>query len=226
MPFLFISRRPSHVAPPLTLVGLARRTGLVIGGLWVWLGVLDALFVFFQLADRLWLVTAALMVPIALISGALLFRLGRTVEQLDDHASHSGASFPSETRAPVFGAEIRAGARAGLLGGMGFGLHNAAGFLAATLGFSIASAFDILLVLIFHLGAGVAIGVFVGVVLSAWGAWTSQPAGTPRMTSQGNWQTPPGSGASPLGMDPTRSNPGWGGYPRSDASSTEGWRHP
>src|SRR5262249_56678666 len=81
MAFFFMSRRPSHVASPLSATSLAQRTGLVITGLWVWLGLLDALFVFFQLADRLWLVTTALMLPIAVISGVLLFRLGRRVEQ-------------------------------------------------------------------------------------------------------------------------------------------------
>src|SRR5262249_6355966 len=158
--------------------------GLVIAGLWIWLGLLDALFVFFQLADHLWFVTAALIVPIALMSGVLLFRLGRVVEQLGDPSRRGGASAPSDAHSAVVGAEIRAGARAGLLGALGFGLHNAAGFLAATLVFSVASSFDILFALILNLLAGITVGIFVGVVLSAWGAWTSQPNEAPRIAGQ------------------------------------------
>jgi hypothetical protein len=222
--FLFMSRRPTHVTPALTPSGLARRTGLVIAGLWIWLGVLDALFVFFHLTDRLWLATTALTVPIALVSGVLFFRLGRVVEQLDSSSSRGEAPLQADAQSTAFGSEIGAGARAGVLGGLGFGLHNAAGFLVATLGFSIAAPLDSLLVLIFHLGAGVAVGVFVGVVLSAWGAWTSQPAGAARMASQSNWPAPPGRTASSVGTDPARSNPGWSGYSGADNSGTEGRR--
>src|SRR5262249_25371742 len=224
MPFLFLSRRPSHVAPLPSHGSLARRTGLVIAGLWVWLGLLDALFVFFHLPDRLWLVTAALIVPIALMSGVLLFRLGRVVEQLGDPFGRGGASPQSAAPLAVFGAEIKAGARAGLLGGLGFGLHNTAGFFGATLGFSRPSPLDSLLVLILNVLAGSAVGIFVGVVLSAWGAWTSQPNEAPRSAGQGSWRVAPGPSASPLEVDPARSNPGWGGYPSSDAPGTEGWR--
>src|SRR5262249_8863973 len=124
----------------------------------------------------------------------------RVVEQLGDPSSRGGASAQSG----VFGAEIRAGARAGLLGGLGFGLHNAAGFLAATLGFSVASSLDILFALMFNLLAGIAVGIFVGVVLSAWGAWTSQPNEAPRIAGQRRWPLASGPSASPMEADPTR----------------------
>jgi hypothetical protein len=224
--FLFMSRRPSHVTLAPTPSGLARRTGLVIAGLWIWLGLLDALFVYFHLTDRLWLATTALTVPIALVSGVLFFRLGRVVERLNGSSSRGEASLQSDEQSATFGTEIGAGARAGLLGGLGFGLHNAAGFLVATLGFSIAAPLDSLLVLIFHLGAGVAVGIFVGVVLSAWGAWTSQPTGATHAASQSNWQAPPGRAASSVGTDPARSNPGWSRYSGADTPGSEGRRRP
>src|SRR5262249_26749193 len=105
-------------------------------------------------------------------------------------------------------AGISAGVRAGLLAGTGFGLANAAGFVAIVLRTPSPPILDALFTLAVTLGAGVVVGVIVGTLLVTWRA--SADAGShllPRPGSISSARHSTARGGAPLPTDAAWTGP-------------------